>query len=212
MDGYTTEDEQVELLKKWWAENGKSAIFGIVLGLGAIFGWREWQEHRLGQTEIASELYQQALMATNQDNVQEARTRANELLSGYGDTGYAVFARLILAHLAVEEEDYNTAEQQLNDALAAVDSPSLQHEITIRLARVLIAGQKADQALTLLNKNDYGAFAPVYSELKGDAYAQQNKLDEARQAYQQAITESQDSANDISILNLKLAVLGNQAN
>lgn len=208
MDGYTTEDEQVEQLKKWWDDNGKSAIFGVVLGLAAIFGWREWQGHNIRQIESASEIYQQALTATNQNQVEQARGKANELLTGYGDTGYAVFARLILAHLAAEEADYNSAEQHLSEVLGTVTNESLKHEITLRLARVYIANNKADEAMALLNKNDYGAFAAVYNELKGDAYASQNKLDEARQAWQQAITDSQDSSTDLSLLNLKLDALG----
>ena len=80
MDGYTTEDEQVEVLKRWWNENGKSAIFGIVLGLGAIFGWREWQGHVSIQAETASQLYQEALTAAGQNNVQQARDKANAIL------------------------------------------------------------------------------------------------------------------------------------
>ncbi len=208
MDGYTTEEEQVEVLRKWWRENGKSAIFGVVLGLGAIFGWRQWQTHTVTQIETASEIYQQALTASNQDNVPLAREKANAILSGHGDTGYALFARLILAQLAAEEEDYNTAEQQLKEAQAKLDNPSMKHEVSIRLARVMIANNKIDEALAMLSPTDAGAFAPIYNELKGDAYAQQNKPDEARQAYQQAISESQGSAGDLSILNLKLDALG----
>ena len=36
MDIYQTEDEQVEALKKWWEENGKSVIFGLCIGVVAI--------------------------------------------------------------------------------------------------------------------------------------------------------------------------------
>lgn len=216
MTGYTTEEEQVELLKSWWSENGKSAIFGIILGLGAIFGWRGWQANILEKTGAASEVYQKALAALNEGRAQDARDGANQVVAEYNDTGYAVFARLLLAQMASEDEKYSEAGEQLNAALSAADNPSMQHEITLRLARVLIADKKPDQALTLLNKTDYGAFASGYNELKGDAYAQQNKIAEARQAYQQAITEAQGAAGgaaaDVSILNLKLEVLGPESN
>ena len=208
MDGYSTEEEQVEQLKKWWADNGKSAIFGVVLGLAAIFGWREWQVQKLMQTEAASIVYQQALTDAGQKKNQDAKNSANEILSNYGNTGYAVFARLLIAKIAAEEADYTTAEQQLSDALRSIDNDTLKHEVTLRLARIQIANNKADAALTLLNKNEYGAFTTVYNELKGDAFAAQGKPDEARKSYEQALLEIQGSAGDASLLNLKLDALG----
>ena len=66
MDVYKTEDEQWEAVRQWWRENGMSAVFGIVLGLGAIFGWRWWQTHQIEQAEAASGIYQTALKAAVQ--------------------------------------------------------------------------------------------------------------------------------------------------
>ena len=40
---YQTEEEQIEALKRWWKENGKSIIAGLVLGIGSIGGYRYWQ-------------------------------------------------------------------------------------------------------------------------------------------------------------------------
>ena len=34
MDVYKTEEEQVEAIKKWWQENGKSIIAGVVIAAG----------------------------------------------------------------------------------------------------------------------------------------------------------------------------------
>ena len=45
MDVYKTEEEQVEAIKKWWQENGKSIIAGVVIGITAIFGWRAYDSH-----------------------------------------------------------------------------------------------------------------------------------------------------------------------
>ncbi len=53
MDVYRTDEEQVEALRKWWLENGKSVIAGIVIGFSAIFGWRAWQDHTIVQAEAA---------------------------------------------------------------------------------------------------------------------------------------------------------------
>ena len=33
MEVYTTEEQQVEVIKEWWKENGTSVIAGTVIGL-----------------------------------------------------------------------------------------------------------------------------------------------------------------------------------
>jgi len=208
LDVYKTEDEQVETIRKWWEENGKSALFGIVLGLGAIFGWRTWQANIIAQAEAASDIYQQSLAALNQDARQEARRHALEIIGNYPKTGYAVFARLILASLATDDADYNSAEEHLIWALDNVKIESLKHEVRLRLAQVHIAAGKYDQALSLLNIGQQGAFAPLYNELRGDVYVLQNNPAEARAAYQQALLTARSSSVDQSILNVKIDSLG----
>ncbi|PAR85254.1 YfgM family protein, partial [Vibrio cholerae] len=44
MELYDTEEQQVEAIKDWWKENGKAVIFGAVIGLGGLFGWRYYQD------------------------------------------------------------------------------------------------------------------------------------------------------------------------
>ena len=60
---YETEEQQVEALKKWWAENGKSVILGVGIGAFAIFGWQGWNKHQLSKARQASDGYQQTLAA-----------------------------------------------------------------------------------------------------------------------------------------------------
>ena len=40
METYNTEEEQVEALRRWWDENVKSVIAGIILALGVSGGWK----------------------------------------------------------------------------------------------------------------------------------------------------------------------------
>jgi predicted negative regulator of RcsB-dependent stress response len=37
-----TEEEQVEALKGWWTENGKSLLFMVAIALSAVFAWKTW--------------------------------------------------------------------------------------------------------------------------------------------------------------------------
>ena len=46
MEDYRTEEEQIEALKRWWSENGKSIVIGIALAGASVFGWRAWQDQQ----------------------------------------------------------------------------------------------------------------------------------------------------------------------
>ena len=76
MEGYRTDEEQIQHLKKWWDENGKSIIGGIAIGLIAIFGWRSWQDYLVTQGENASDLYEQ--MTADMRQKKEADTDSDK--------------------------------------------------------------------------------------------------------------------------------------
>ena len=59
-----TEEEQVQALKNWWNENGKSLLLWIAVALAAVFGWKGWQQQQAVEAENASVLYQNLLDAT----------------------------------------------------------------------------------------------------------------------------------------------------
>ncbi len=207
MDVYKTEDEQLEALRNWWNENGKSALFGIILGLGAIFGWRGWQAHQIETMETASNTYQAALVATGMNDRAQAREQAMDVITNFADTGYVTYARLILAYLDNLESKYDDAEEHLRMALDQTDNHSLQHEISLRLARIYIANDKIDQEFAFVNTSDPGNFATQYNELKGDIFAAQGKVNEAREAYELAIAGSEELAYNPGVINLKLEAL-----
>ena len=208
MDVYISEQEQVEAIRSWWTENGKSVIFGIVLGLAAIFGWREWQSYKINQSITASDLFQEVIVSLQQNQIQEAKDPANEVIRNYEKTGYAILNRLILAQLAVADNDYSPAEEHLLWALDNTQNESLLHEIRVRLIRVYIAEKKFDEALSLLTESNQGVFKSIYEELRGDIYVLQGKINEARTSYLQAIELSNSSSVDLTFLNMKLNDLG----
>lgn len=204
MEVYDTEQEQIEAIKKWFVENGKSALLGIIFGVGTIFGWRTWQSNIIEQAEDASEIYQQSLVAMGQENLEEARDNATNIINTYGSTGYSVLARLLLAYIESQESNYGLAEEHLISALDETDNETMIKEIKLRLARVYIANQKIEQALALLTSEQASSFSAQYNELKGDIYELQGENDAARLAYQQALIELESGTFDPTLLNSKL--------
>jgi len=209
LDVYRTEEEQVEALKKWWDDNGKAIIFGVIIGLGAVFGWRSWQDHKIAQAEAASELYQNTLASLRTGQAEEAGTPAMEIINNYQGSGYAVLARLILARLAVNEDDYDQAAEHLEQAMQDNDERPLDLAIRLRLARVNLARRQYDEALALLNVDKRGEYASAYEELRGDILAQQGHRKAALEAYKRALTAITDTDSvDTSILEMKMHDLG----
>jgi len=56
MQNYSSNDEQLDAIKHWWDENGKSVIAGVVLAAAAVVGWTgysEWKERTLNNAALA---------------------------------------------------------------------------------------------------------------------------------------------------------------
>mgnify|MGYP002004665342 FL=1 len=56
-----SDEEQLEVLKNWWKENGQSIVIAIALGFLGIFGFQAWNEKVKNTAENASAIYQQIL-------------------------------------------------------------------------------------------------------------------------------------------------------
>jgi predicted negative regulator of RcsB-dependent stress response len=210
VDVYRTEEEQVEAIKAWWRENGRSAVFGVVLGLAAIFGWRGWQAWETARAEAASALYEEMLGAMRDGKPGEAGKAGEKLASEYAGTAYAVFARLTLAGLAVDAKDLAAAAEHLRKALEHNEDPALETEISLRLARVLAARSEFDAALALItNPATTDSYRAAIDELRGDIEAARGNLDAAREAYGKARSGATGAPDEL--LELKLESLGSRA-
>ncbi len=207
MDAYRTEEEQVEALKKWWSENGKSIVAGIIIGIVGIFGWRGWNNHQLVQAESASILYEQMIAASRNDDNENMKIYADRIVSEYDKSSYAVFAHLMLARLATEENQLDTAESELRLVIKTTQTPEVEHIARLRLARILIAAEKLEEAKQQLSKPS-GKFAARYEELRGDILLQQGDAEGAREAYQKALVNAIAVGDSQSILEMKLDDLG----
>jgi len=212
LDINRTEQEQIEAIQAWWAENGKAVIAGIILGLAAIFGWRGYQSYQQSMLEAASDLYTNMIIEMRDKKNDKARDYGNQLLNEYPRTTYATYASLTLAALDVTESKPEEAINHLRTVLDQSGDDSLKHLARLRLARILLGQDKTDEALSLLDVGEEGAFAPSYAELRGDIYARQGKSAEARAAYQ--ITRNQagkTAGTTTSFLQMKIDDLGRPA-
>ena len=183
MDGYTHDDEQVEKIKQWWSENGTSIIAGVVLGVGALLGWRGWIDYQHNHAAEASQQFVGLVTAAKENKKEAVTAYAEILINGYDDTPYALLAELVLARVAVEADDLGEAVVQLEHVIANADGDAIEFVARERLARVLIAEKKYDDALNVLSGESPETFIGLFNETRGDAYRLKGDVEKAREAY-----------------------------
>lgn len=207
MEALTTEQEQIEELRKWWAQNGTKVLVAVVVGLAALFGTRYWMYQQDQQRIAGSALYEAVARALEANEVATVMDKAALVISQHPDTPYAALSALAIAKVKYEQGDKASAQTYLRWVLEHSDDPAMQHVARLRLARVLADDGKANEALQLIEPVTPGSFAAAYDELKGDLYVALNRVDDARRAYGQALA-SKEQVADRATLQMKLDDLG----
>ena len=205
MSTYQTEEEQVEAIKKWWKENGKSVIGGVVLGFAIIGGWQGWQGYQRNQGEAASahfDAMRQALRSGREDKAIEDGKR---LIGEFGGSAYASFAALELARLAYQRSEKAVARDHLQWVSDSAPDPSIRELGRLRLGRLLLDMKELDALQSLLGQQAPAAFAGEFAVLRGDYERARGNDDAAREAYQDALVKG---VEDEQLLRMKMTDLG----
>lgn len=185
-----TEDDELAVVKDWWQRNGKPLVTGGLLALIVVFGWQAWHKYQNNQSQGASMLYQQLLETTltPDGHADAARVAdiAGKLKSEYGGSAYAQYGSLFVAKVAVDTGKLDDAVAELKAIIDKPASNTLGEVARQRLARVMAAQNKPEDALKLLQGDADKAFLASREELKGDLLVQLGRTDEAHAAYQKA--------------------------
>ena len=204
MDANLTDEEKVELLKKWWKENGGSIITGVVLGLALLFGGKAWFAYKERQAEMASNIYAVMIGALDNGDAAGVTQRAGILMTDYSSTPYASLAGLALAKLKLDQGELVAAHAQLQWVLDNTGSEVIRETARLRLTRVLIAEQDLDGAEALAAQaNKRGSFEALYAEIDGDIYTARGDYINASKAYEQALAAMADDSPGRKQLQLK---------
>ncbi len=187
MDELLTDQQQAEHVKGWLQQNGLFLVAGVVLGLGALFGWNQWNRYQERKAEEASALYETFLQAVRANRLERAEADMSTLAADYGSSPYADQGRLAMARLYLEQGKPDKAAEYLQQVVSTAVSPEFRNIARLRLARVLTFQEKYDQALKALTDPGSKAFAPAFHDVRGDVYYAMGKSAEARSEYEQAL-------------------------
>ncbi len=203
---YLTEEQQIEQLKEWWKDNGTPLIVGAVLGLSGFFGWKFWNEKQIATQEAASELYMTVTDQVGKEDSTQLAENAAKVKAGFPDSSYAILSAFHLAKLAVEANELDNAVVEFTWVIDKHPGNELVQIAKIRLARILVAQQKAEQALPLLTMANDSGYFEIASLVKGDAFMALDRKTEALEAYKSADAAGKVTANH-STLKIKIEQL-----
>lgn len=188
MDIYRTDDEQAEVIKKWWRENGRAVFIGIIAGLAIVAGVRYWFQYQKDMSHKASQLYANIETALAANEPAKVLSTGEILIKDYARTAYAAMAALAMAKEEVAAGKNDRAKDHLKWVVEHADG-SLQHAARLRLGRLLLDDGKLSEAETLLADIKSAGYASAYDELRGDIALAKGNTTQARELYHLALNE-----------------------
>ena len=204
------EHEQGERVRKWIRQNGSSMITGIALGLALVFAWQWWQGKGARHKEEAAAQYYSFGDALDAKDAAKAKVFSALLTDKYSDTPFADLA--VLRTAAFLQNTGKTAEaiKLLQSSITRVKQPDLAEMFALRLVRLELFAGKPDQAASRLASLAKPRYPAIADELRGDIAVAKGKRDEARKAYQAALTTLDQAAPTRNLIELKLIDVGGQ--
>jgi predicted negative regulator of RcsB-dependent stress response len=208
------EQHELEALKSWWKANGMAILTGGALAIAAILGWQSYQSYEKANSEAASARYESLRTQAEQNNFASVTTEAKQLLVEHSDSPYAVAAAFLLAKHAMDKSDWEDAQAHLRWVLTHSEETHWRALATIRLARILVEANQANDAIALLNKETpimSKSFQGMADYIRGMALLSLNKTAEAEKAFAQAQANKELSTSVRSLSQLWLDDLGQVA-
>lgn len=199
-----TEAEQVEDLKRWWEQNGKWVVIVLVLGVSGFVGGTVWNNHQLAQKVAASAKFDAVFQLIDNGQDEQAMAEASKLIEQYRETDYAAGAALALAKLQSDKKDYDAARLHLQWILDNSQNAEMKNVASLRLARLLLAQQKLDEALALANPATPGAYAAAFAMMRGEILQAKGDKAAARIAYQAALDSKTISPQTRDAIRMKM--------
>jgi len=204
VDEFLTDEQQADRAKQWLRENGVFIAAGVVLGLGGLFGWQQWQEYKVRLAGEASVVWEQMRSAIDGDRFNEVNETLEILETDYSGTAYLDQARLALARMYMDRNSPDEALQQLQLLAGGGKDSQLRRIAELRMAQIYLYQSEYEAALAILGEVSSPAFAGFYHDLRGDVFFAQGKLESAAGEYQLAMDPDASGYIDRSFVQIKL--------
>lgn len=210
MVDYLTEKEQINVAKTWLKDNGLQLVITVMVIVGGYSGWGFYKDYKESKVETVATQYNQfkqsiqsivARSELSKDKISIAEHAANTLQQEYPDNLYSLLSALELARIQFEAGKLEEARALLQWAFEKTSDDGLRHLIIYRLAKAERALGNKEAAIKLLN-SQLQPFDSLFNELIGDILLQDNRGQEALEAYQKALSTAPSTKKQL--LELKI--------
>lgn len=204
MDYVEVEDDETDQVKKFLKKYGNALLTIILVIVLGIVGMQYWHKHQTKVAAEASITYENLLGSIAAKQVPQTQAFANQLMEDFSSTSYAKMAALIMAKQAVEANKLPLAMTKLQWVVDNASSKSIKAIAQVRLARVQISANEAQQAIKTLSSVKPIEFMAEANMVKGDAYMALKKTADAKVAYTQALKDAAPKTSLYAYIQMKL--------
>lgn len=212
MDVPMNDREQIDVIKKWWAEYGVFTIVVFAIVLGASYGWNYFKEKKIHYDEYASMLFEQTQYSLSQQQYGEFKTQADYLTKEFKHAPYAQLASFAVASRLISENKFDEAQKKLHEVVLNSKEPAIRQIARIREARILLSLKKYDDAMNLLKKVDQASYLPMIEEVRGDIYVAKENYAQARESYKTALRGNASEETNRTLLQMKYEQIADHYN
>lgn len=205
MAAYNLEEQDtIDDLKEWWSRWGASITTAVVLAAVIVIGVQGWRWWTNRHSLEASTLYAAVDTASATKDMAKAKDAVADLTDRYARTGYAPRAALVYAKMLYEAGDHKGAIAQLRWVVDHASEDALDAVARYRIAQIDIDDRQYDAALAELDAKHPASFDGMFADLRGDALVAAGRKDEARKAYEAALSKLDSKTPYRNYVRLKL--------
>lgn len=202
------EQEQLAELKAWWDKRGNLVLSTLIIVFLAIAAYNGWRYYQRSQSLAAGAVFEQLQAAALTGDKAKTKDAAGTLLANYGGSSYAPLGALIAAKTFFEGGESQTAKAQLQWVIDNSRDDELKHIARVRLAGILLDEKQLDEGLKLLDTAHPAHFDALYADRRGDLLLAKGNVQEARGAWQEALSKSEGQSTLKGSISLKLELTG----
>lgn len=202
------EQEQLDEFKHFWNQYGRLIIVASMVLLVAVFSWVGYTSWRSTQSAQSAAMFDEVERSIASKDVAKIERALTDMNAKFGSSAYAQQSNLLAAKVFFEQGNTDATKKALMTVIENSKDEGYQAIAKLRLAGVFIDGKNFEGALKQLGGTYPKDFTALADDRRGDVFALQNKLAEAKLEYVKAYKALDERLGYRRLVEVKINALG----